>query len=465
MRNKIDTRVKLSFGTEYESVAPKLNIGSLRDIEFHVNIIYSIDDAGEFIIQILYEPHIRLYDIIRMFLDQNFDILNIIKPTYEYQDTIIDLSNSELLEVEDDNGHWENGYRFIILKIDKGRIVFTRNLLIPSSKFSLSRNCLPILDSLYTISGFSHENPHSFTADDSNLRPISFGPYQFQMNLDFQLFQGEEFNELIASRWPEVHISENGSEFISDEEGLLKFVDVLILLISFLYGDIISYNYAQINKESGFTDIVISSSEKSKSQSGLNPKYEIDFEEIKSFFDNCNYDFISGNFEFIRKVIQRYIFTKDLEGESKFMVLYNILEQIRNFYITLSDDQGSSFIVGEEYSFTVSKTQTEKRIKEKIKEVGDIVDQSERDEFKKNANKKVSFIKKKLMMNQFVQFFNYLNLDLSEFDLDFQELLKIRNTIFHGHDLQQTLKVDLQVVTMRLEKLVESLIKNLIEES
>jgi hypothetical protein len=82
------------------------------------------------------------------------------------------------------------------------------------------------------------------------------------------------------------------------------------------------------------------------------------------------------------------------------MLLYNIIETIRNFCI---DNPLSSrkLEINDEYSFSVGKNKTYEFICNKIKEIAAIVSTPDKASFIEKANTKVPQIKKKGLLDQF----------------------------------------------------------------
>ncbi|PTS90285.1 hypothetical protein DBR27_21815, partial [Flavobacterium sp. HMWF030] len=145
----------------------------------------------------------------------------------------------------------------------------------------------------------------------------------------------------------------------------------------------------------------------------------------------------------------RLLRIKHLDDISAFMVLYNIVEKFRNYFLNEPLD-GSAFTVKEEYVFTGSEGSINRFIKKKIKEIGEIVADADKQEFDSKAFEKVSFIKKTGLIDQFEGFIKYLNLDPDDYDVEFGQLIKARNLIYHGNPPDR----DLSLCNKELKALV-----------
>jgi hypothetical protein len=88
--------------------------------------------------------------------------------------------------------------------------------------------------------------------------------------------------------------------------------------------------------------------------------------------------------------------------------------------------------IKEEFKFKYGKSKTNEYIKNKIKEIKEIVDDSDVDSFLSKASDKVSFIRKTGLKDQFDNLLKFLDLDPGSYEMDFTNLIKIRNNIYHG---------------------------------
>ena len=149
-----------------------------------------------------------------------------------------------------------------------------------------------------------------------------------------------------------------------------------------------------------------------------------------------------ANYEFATKIVDRYNFALKTEGESRFMILYNVLEQIRNEYILngkIDHEKvaGKSKKVIEEYKFKTSKTKTDKIIKDKLYELIEIIDDEHKQLFEAEISQKLKPIKVFSMINQFKSLFDHINISPEEFGLDFLKIKAMRDIIFHGNPIAE----------------------------
>ncbi|MBJ6118089.1 hypothetical protein JAO76_07805 [Pontibacter sp. BT310] len=154
------------------------------------------------------------------------------------------------------------------------------------------------------------------------------------------------------------------------------------------------------------------------------------------------------NLEFVLLIIERFNYALETKGESRFMILYNILEQIRNQYILSkhieqerAGDPPNLNRVKEEYTFTTSKKKADNFIKEQLMKVAEIIDEEHQEQFIKDVPFKLTPIKVFSMTNQFQSFFNFINIQVEDFELDFVQIKSLRDSIFHGRPVSENIEL------------------------
>ena len=158
---------------------------------------------------------------------------------------------------------------------------------------------------------------------------------------------------------------------------------------------------------------------------------------------NVNAQTLIENYAFVSRLIERFNYALKTNDETKFMILYSILEQLRNQYILTGQIEKEKAgnppklkKVKEEYKFVDKPEKTDDFIKETLKQIIAIVDDSDKTLFEQEIQFKVSGIKLMSMTNQFDSYFKFTGVDPKEFDLDFKELKSMRDDIFHGRPIR-----------------------------
>jgi hypothetical protein len=159
---------------------------------------------------------------------------------------------------------------------------------------------------------------------------------------------------------------------------------------------------------------------------------------------NIDAGHLMANYDFVMNTIKRFNYAIQLSGESKFMILYNIMEQLRVQYILekkidqdKAGDPPKLKRVVQEYEFTQNKIQTDKIIKEALGKVVEIIKEEQKEAFKEEISSKVGNIKLMSMANQFKSLFDFTNMDPSICNVDFDKVKRLRNKIFHGNPIDE----------------------------
>jgi hypothetical protein len=164
---------------------------------------------------------------------------------------------------------------------------------------------------------------------------------------------------------------------------------------------------------------------------------------------NVNAKEVFENKEIISKLVERYNYALKVDGETKFMILYNILEQLRNHYILTGKIESQKagnppniIKVRDEYKFIHGVKKTNDFIKEILQQIIEIVEEGDKDSFKSEIPNKIPDIKLLSMTNQFDTYFKYTDIDPKNYNLDFAELKELRNKIFHGRPVVNKEQLD-----------------------
>jgi len=158
---------------------------------------------------------------------------------------------------------------------------------------------------------------------------------------------------------------------------------------------------------------------------------------------------IIDNKELVSKLVERFNYALKIGNETKFMILYNILEKLRNHYILTgqieSEKAGSPpnpNKVRDEYKFMHGVSKTNDFIKKILKQITEIVAPEDKMTFESEIANKVPDIKLMSMSNQFDNYFKFANVEPKNYNLDFEELKGLRNKIFHGRRVDDKNQLD-----------------------
>jgi hypothetical protein len=429
-------REDISIGLEIEP-----HIGLLRDslggevtnADFEIKLIYNQRNPEFIHLTIYYTPSDYLFEKLELLKKNGINILSLIKEKYkkgqwEYPE-ILDFSNSNLIEIQE--GHyWEQSKKLVILTIDNVDVLIS-NLYAGDARFKLTKNIFLHLDDYINYGSLGRNYPDDRFIEANNNRETNFGSIRFI--LSFEHFREPSLSRQKLSIIREAYLTlTNDSNELTDEQ-LVEQADILCLLMSFYWEKEIDYFIAKVRvnnidnyrtkEKLKYSDHIEDNSE------GFLLKEK--FKTIYDFVESIEYEKLIAVSSLLSEIVPRILKIKNVDEISAFMILYNVIEKIRNFCL-LNPVNGEEYKIKEEFNFIKGIKPTYKHIRDKIKEISEIVEQSDVIEFKNKASDKVNFIKKTGLIDQFDSLLFYLKLDSSDYEINFIDLIKTRNDIYHG---------------------------------
>jgi hypothetical protein len=276
----------------------------------------------------------------------------------------------------------------------------------------------------------THKNPQGF----------AFGMIRYKLDFEIKLIEEKTFLKDIIVKMPRIIVEQANISAVE----IRKHVNMICKLSSFYCHEKIDYNFSRIFAEGKlYIEIKNELKNTTPAEDGI---FWVAFRRNPdNLILNVNCETTLNNEEFIYNIIDKFNNAMNADGETRFMLLYNILEQIRT---------ASGINVKSKYSFNVKDKNEEKElinepIRQLLNDISDKIKDDGNNEpkfFKDSINGKISQLKYKTMPNQFVEFFKIFNLDQAKYRLDFNKLFDIRNTFFHGNALDQDQKIELMKV-------------------
>ncbi|MGV3587510.1 MAG: hypothetical protein ACO1OF_10930 [Adhaeribacter sp.] len=219
-------------------------------------------------------------------------------------------------------------------------------------------------------------------------------------------------------------------------------VTTLCDLYSFYTNKKVDWKFARIYAEGKqFVEIRDTINEENKDFHGL---FIWDFSQNPlNLIKNVNAGELVNNRKFVSKLIERFNYALKTSDETKFMVLYSLLEELRNHYIltgklinNVTNKIPNSLKIKEEYKFIIGREKSVNFIKTALEKIIEIIDDSDKDLFKAQIFQKVPGIMHLSMNNQFESYFKSVDVEPKNYDLNFKELISLRNDIFHGKPIK-----------------------------
>ena len=379
----------------------------------------------------------------------NIEVININKKD---EVKVIDFSNSRLSGIEVNSSFIDNKLgKYIEIRIENLRMLFKNDSKKKNyeSEFYLNEDINELLEKNYGYFGFIKEG--IWEATNREDKWIYFKNIQFKLKYHFYTSKStEEFTHLIRKE-PILYIRHNRS---LKEEDIVECADSICTLLTFATSNRISYTFARIYGQKYIANIF----SKKTIQITKNNSIFLYFlginKDVFKFLESIEHNKI--DYKFLENIVNRYVLALRLEGESQFMIFYNLIERIRFHYI---GKEG----INETFKFDekISKTQLEKQLKERLKTFAEFVDIKEQEEYKKHIITLWKTVRYLPMKDQLNKFFTNLGVNIEK--LDFEKYVSWRNTVFHGGSIYEECSLkDLEDANIKLMRFVGVLILNLL---
>lgn len=435
-----DIKIELHLEDQNETFGENF-IDKISNKEYDSRLVYNQRNPEYLQLTIYYKQSDYIYEKLEYLHKNGINILSIIKPKtsvnkWEIPDTL-DFSNSTLIEIHE-NHSWEHDKKPVILIIDNLEII-SNTRYAGDGKFKLTENIFNHLDNYIQYGQLGNYNQNDkFIAIDRN-RNTKFGPVNFILSFQHSYKRSNSSKDINITRDAYLNIIDD-SETLTDDY-LINLGNYLCLLMSLYWEKNINFFIARIrvNNIENYRSREILKFSNDNLDESTDYHLKNSFISLYDFIESINFDKYILHQEFLKDFIPRLLRTKNIDDISAFMILYNIIEKIRNYFLSNSKD-AKTFSIKEEFDFTVSKNATEKFIKNKLKEITEIVAQPDKEEFNLKASDKVNFIKKTGLIDQFESLISFMTLNPAKYEIDFSNLIKIRNKIYHGNIPNENIK-------------------------
>ena len=349
---------------------------------------------------------------------------------------ILDFSNSKLMNVEESH-HWEHNKKPLVLIIDNLDIRINGKYA-GDGRFQLSENAFQHIYEYINYGLLANHDPSDQFISSNKNREVSLG------NLRFILSFNHDYGDITKYK---LEINHDAYLTITDESisltdiDLIEQANLICTLMSFYWEKTIDFfnAHVRINNNPDYRTLIKHRYSNHYADDSLEFLLKSRYATVYDFFESLDYAKISKCKNLLAEIVPRIIKTKIVDEISEFMLLYNVIEKIRNYCMNNPSIE-NKLEIREEFKFTTGKEATYKFIRDKIKEISVIVDQCDIEDFLAKASGKVTFVKKTGLKDQFDSLVTYLNLDPKSYSLDFVSLITIRSDIYHGNPPREDVK-------------------------
>ncbi|MDP4269100.1 MAG: hypothetical protein Q8909_03120 [Bacteroidota bacterium] len=408
---------------------------------------------------IFYQPSEHLFEKVDFLHKSGINILHHItsrppQRNWDFPD-ILDFSNSKLLNIEE-SPHWEHRKKPLILTLDNLDLLY-QNRQSGDGRFQLTENALFVLDEYIKYGYLANSDSSDKFIESTTNRVLDFGDIQLELSYNHNYGSSTKYKfEIERDAYLTITNSLNN---LSDAE-IINRGDLVCTLMSFYWQKTIDFFIAHVrlnNNANYRTKIRYKYSNHyvdESSEFSLKTRYATVYEFIESL-DSTK---VTVYRVLLEEITPRIIKSKIVDEISEFMLLYNVIEKIRNHCIEFPIGD-SRLEIKEEFSFTQTGKALYNSINNKLKELAEIVSPDDRDEFLSKTSGKVNFIKKTGLKDQFDSLTKYLGIDEQTYDLDFTKLIQIRNNIYHGKQSDEVIKPYNDKMRLLIDDLVLKLLQ------
>lgn len=358
------------------------------------------------------------------YIGKYFRINNINAPNSVLE---IDLSKASYSGFE--SFRTENGKPFFSINFNFLDVVFAKNLNIPViESFSyayLTENSTNVLENLFSSDKF-HSDPKVYSIKHHDDSFTSFGEIDI---LPEYLISSKkvDFRSEKIEKSPRLKINHNylAKERFDDYVSVLS--DLLSLYAGSLVKSTTSVHNIRDKKYVRYNDFSYEGYKK-EAHVALYSDY---FDDFLDLIRNTSPSILIHK-DVLAEIAYLYTMANINTGTVAFMLYFSIIENLRNALLKTKE-------IEEKYTFSVSKKKLNPLIRLQLEEIKSLISkEEEKILFEKSISTHMRNIKYLPLKGQYLTFFDFLNVDLQDFDLNVDSLLEFRNTIFHGRPIHKS---------------------------
>ena len=334
----------------------------------------------------------------------------------------VDLSEAKLLGSTNSSKYYENGRKYIIVRIDSIKFYWNpAQHENHTAEFYLDDKGFRVVEPFY-----SFLSPKSFLKNDGKfdigrmkdstkfykLEKSSFRP-------EYNFVSKDDRKERVATVTKEPKIRFKYKKGITEKEAVL-YGDVVLMIASFYHHIKIDYVLRRIHLPENTITIKNIEQKNFFDTSGNLWGFEI-YWNFNKFLQASWQKETLKNFALLAKAISLFNQSHLVDSYSTFLIRYNIIE--------ICDKQKHD---NTKFTLALNKQQTKAKLDEVLGKLLETIDKKEHEDFKKRWHNVQTLLQNKPMKNQLVSFLKSQNLDPKTFPIKIDDLKKLRDNLTHG---------------------------------
>jgi hypothetical protein len=334
----------------------------------------------------------------------------------------VDLTEAKLVNYKINSNYYENGKKYIIIKIDTVKLFWNPDeQLAQTAEFYLDDKGFRIVEPFYSFfsskSGDKNDGKFDIRRMNDSIKFYKLGKSTFRPEYNF--FTIDDRNERIATVTKEPKIQFKYKNGITEKEAIF-YGDVVLMLASFYHHLKIDYILRRIHLPENTITIKNIEQKNFIEKRGNLWGFEILWDFNKFLHAGWQKETVK-NYAILSKVITLFNQSHLVDGYSKFLIRFNIIE------ICNSMNQDNV-----KFKVVLNNKQLKAKQQEALKSLLEAIDENEHEDFKKRWNNVLSNLQNKPMKNKLVSFLESQNLDSHTFPITINNLYQLRNNIIHG---------------------------------
>jgi hypothetical protein len=334
----------------------------------------------------------------------------------------VDLSEAKLVECINNSNYYENGKKYISVKIDTVKFYWNPvELGKQTGAFYLDDKGFRIVKPFYSCltSKTRFKNDVNFNVGRMNDSTMFYKLGKSTFRPEFNFVTKDDHNARIATVTKEPKIQFKYKKGITEKEAIF-YGDVVLMLASFYYHIKIDYTLRIIYLPE--YKITINNIEQNNfiEKNGNLWGFEI-YWDFNKFLQASWQKETVKNFALLSKAITLFNQSHLVDSSSAFLIRYNIIE--------ICDKQKQDNV---KFKIVLKPKQLKAKQDEALKALLEIIDKKEHEDFKKRWHNVQALLQNKPMKNQLISFLESQTLDPKTFPVKIDDLKKLRDNITHG---------------------------------
>lgn len=334
----------------------------------------------------------------------------------------VDLSEAKLVGCTNSSNYYENGKKYIIVRIDTAKFYWNPvEHEINTAEFYLDDKGFRVVEPFYSFLTPTSwlKNDGKFDIGRMNDSKMFYKLGKSIFRPEYNFFSKDDRKERVATVTKEPKIQFKYKKGITEKEAVF-YGDVVLMLASFYHHIKIDYVLRRIHLPENTITIKNIEQKNFFDTVGNLWGFEI-YWDFNKFLQASWQKETVKNFAILTKAITLFNQSHLVDSYSTFLIRYNIIE--------ICDKQKQDNV---KFTLTLNKKQTKAKQNEALKTLLETIDTNEHEEFKKRWQDVQSKLQNKPMKNQLVSFLESQNLNPNTFPLTIKELKALRDNITHG---------------------------------